>query len=170
MDEVASELRSYIKEEIGDNHSFFEPYAPGYSSTRTFAACLCVDCLLAGPSFTRYNQNQCRLAFCTFVGFGVSGKGGSEEHERSHFGQSGKYTCAEPGCHTTTKKFSDLKRHYAGRHCIDPKKAKFPCPVLDCKYSGDNGFARKDKLKSPYKNVHERKLVLPCRNAEGHQA
>lgn len=37
--------------------------------------------------------------------------------------------------------------------CSNPKK--FPCPALDCKYNGDNGFARKDKLTSHWKKVHQ---------------
>ena len=77
------------------------------------------------------------------------------KHEKSHYGQPRKYTCLEQDCDIITKTFGDLKRHYKGKHCTKPNKEQFPCPVLWCKYSGNNGFARKDKLKSHYKNIHE---------------
>ena len=52
--------------------------------------------------------------------------------------------------------FTDLIRHHKVKHCKNPEI--FPCPVLDCKRSGANGFKRKDKLLSHQRNVHsERK-------------
>ena len=79
------------------------------------------------------------------------------EHEQSHFGKRGQYCCREEGCSATTKKFSDLRRHYRGSHCINAQK--FPCTMIGCKYGGDNGFTRKDKLKSHYRNAHQGKLI-----------
>lgn len=75
------------------------------------------------------------------------------EHEKNHYRHAGKYICSEGHCSTLTKSWSDLLRHYGSRHCTRAKR--FPCPVPYCKYSGDNGFARKDKLKSHQKNVHK---------------
>lgn len=79
------------------------------------------------------------------------------EHEKCHYGQPGKYTCLEQDCHAVLKNFGDLRRHDKAKHCTDPNKEQYPCPVLWCKYSGNNGFARRDKLKSHYKNIHEGK-------------
>ena len=81
-------------------------------------------------------------------------------HERRHYGQAGKYTCLEQDCHTITKHFGDLRRHYKTKHCISAEKEHYACPISWCKYSGNNGFARKDKLKSHYKNIHEGKPGL----------
>jgi len=78
-------------------------------------------------------------------------------HEISHFGTEGAYHCNEQYCQFITKRWRDLQRHYSTRHCKAPKK--FPCHVLGCKYGGENGFARKDKLKSHVKNVHEGRLL-----------
>ncbi len=75
------------------------------------------------------------------------------KHERSHFCLQDQYQCAEEHCKLTTKRWTDLKRHTASKHCTRPEK-KFPCPVLWCKHSGSNGFARKDKLNSHIKTVH----------------
>lgn len=80
-----------------------------------------------------------------------------QAHERGHYGVPGKYTCLEQNCQAVTKNFGDLKRHYKTNHCTSPDKQQFPCPKPWCKYSGSNGFARKDKLKSHYQNVHEGK-------------
>lgn len=77
------------------------------------------------------------------------------KHEKSHFIKAGKYACLEEDCHTTVAKWGDLKRHYKSRHCT--RTTKYPCLVIGCKYGGDNGFPRKDKLKSHFKNVHEGK-------------
>jgi len=78
-------------------------------------------------------------------------------HERNHFKRAGIYRCLEPGCGKTTKKFADLKRHYRVAHCTNA--IKYPCPTLGCKYSGNNGFLREDKLKSHYRNVHKEKAA-----------
>ena len=67
-----------------------------------------------------------------------------------------RYRCLEQHCHFNTKRQADLVRHYRTKHCENPPN--FPCQVLGCKYGGENGFARKDKLKSHYRNVHEGKL------------
>ena len=73
-------------------------------------------------------------------------------HERTHYGQPGAYRCLEAGCQVTAKKFYDLRRHYRGKHCSNV--VKYPCKELGCRYSGDNGFVRKDKLKDHQRNVH----------------
>ena len=129
--------------------------------------CKCISCLKIGSTFyLGFSQlHQCRMLGCSFsaqTDWSIWGhKGPLLAHERSHFGVTGKYSCAEPNCDTTTKKFSDLKRHYAGKHCVNATKTLHPCPVPYCQYGGKNGFKRKDKLKSHYKNIHEGKMTLP---------
>lgn len=76
------------------------------------------------------------------------------EKERSHYGKPGDYRCLETGCKFVTKRFRDLLRHSSSKHCIKPQI--FKCAVLDCKYH-ETGFARKDKRKSHYQNVHQGK-------------
>lgn len=75
------------------------------------------------------------------------------EHERIHFEHQGKYKCAEEDCGHLTKQFRDLKRHYRAKHCT--KIPEFPCDALGCKFGGENGFHRRDKLASHYKNIHQ---------------
>lgn len=78
------------------------------------------------------------------------------EKKRSHYGKpgDGDFRCLETGCKFVTKRFNDLKRHSSSKHCIKPQI--FKCAVLDCKYH-ETGFARKDKRKSHYQNVHQGK-------------
>lgn len=47
----------------------------------------------------------------------------------------------------------DVKRHYATIHCKNPER--FPCHVIGCPFSGENGFTRKDKLTSHMKSTHK---------------
>ena len=79
------------------------------------------------------------------------------KEEASHFRTAGeaKLKCAEDDCPVAVSSMTDLKRHYTNKHCT--KVEKFSCPLVWCKYSGDNGFKRKDKLKSHYRNAHEGK-------------
>ncbi len=132
--------------------------------------CACINCLQVGlgrgpvKSFDNTIGLICRASGCAYVqetNIGMHHKGGPLDHERSHFGQPGKYACAERGCKAVAKKFSDLKRHYAGQHCTNPQSTKHGCQIIGCKYSGNNGFARKDKLTSHYKNMHEGRMALP---------
>ena len=133
----------------------FAPDLPNGSSSQE--DCSCISCLGIGIRNGRswYYQNGCRFPGCPYRSrlYGCP----VYEHEKSHYGQTGKYMCLEQTCQVATKNFGDLKRHDKAKHCSNPTKEQFPCPVLWCKYSGNNGFARKDKLKSHYKNIHEGK-------------
>ncbi|KAL2036778.1 hypothetical protein N7G274_010502 [Stereocaulon virgatum] len=80
-------------------------------------------------------------------------------HEKSHFydttrNEAGvkKLICKQEYCKYSTKRYSDIKRHYAAKHCKNAKK--FPCHIIGCKFSGDNGFPRKDKLRDHLKASH----------------
>lgn len=113
--------------------------------------CSCPVCLCVG--IKKHNvrgewKNPCRVLGCNEPRwYWVVTK-----HEKSHFIEAGKYACLEEDCHTTVAKWGDLKRHYKSRHCT--RTTKYPCLVIGCKYGGANGFPRKDKLKSHFKNVH----------------
>lgn len=81
-------------------------------------------------------------------------------HETSHYSTFGNYKCTAQYCPRAGKPFKrlpDLIRHCKGAHCKRPEK--FPCQVIGCKYSGDRGFTRKDKLKSHVKNIHDGEFV-----------
>ena len=56
-----------------------------------------------------------------------------------------------PVCQKTFGRLSDLKRH-AAKHCAGPRK--FNCPATGCRYKGDKGFTKKDKMKDHVKNKH----------------
>ena len=113
--------------------------------------CTCITCLKIGRIVDQ--TDKCRFPSCEY-----STLQGSQDysHEEGHYFQNGKYTCLEQDCQTVTGYFSELKRHYK-KHCTNPDKEQFPCPVPWCKYSGNNGFLRKDKLQSHYRNIHEGK-------------
>ena len=84
-----------------------------------------------------------------------------KRHYGTHLKQEGRFPCNSGNCKNSKRSFTrfvDLLRHSTNIHCLNPKK--FPCDVLGCKYGGDNGFLRKDKLKDHKKNVHERKPVF----------
>ena len=66
-----------------------------------------------------------------------------------------QYRCAVQGCHYFSIRRYELKRHHAVKHCTQPKR--FPCPEPYCKYGGENGFKRPDKLKDHQKKIHEGK-------------
>ena len=132
-----------------------DPDLPNGSSSQK--NCTCISCLGIGidwylAPYVNLKGYKCRFPGClTFSG------SSHIDHERCHYGEQGKYTCLEQNCQVVTKNFSDLKRHYKVKHCTNPNKEQFPCPEVWCKYSGDNGFARKDKLQSHYRNIHEGK-------------
>ena len=125
--------------------------------------CTCIACLDSGVEYSHPSYVDDKGLICRFPGcLTFLDKQSSQDyisnfhaHERSHYGHSGSYMCLEPGCRFGCKRFSDLRRHYQAKHCIKP--VQFTCPVVGCKYSGHNGFTRKDKLRSHYRLVHEGK-------------
>ena len=119
--------------------------------------CACISCLnifwYGGQSRSGSEKFKCHFPSC------LTSETSSNrlwKHETSHYGMRGQYKCLEKDCQTVIQNFYELKRHYK-KHCTSPDKEIFSCPVLSCKYSGKNGFSRKDKLKSHYKNIHEGK-------------
>ena len=114
--------------------------------------CACISCLKI-RSRSGIQEIKCRFPGCLTAKVRIRDL---LDHESSHYESLGKYKCLEQDCQTVTKYFDELKRHYK-KHCTSPDKKIFSCPVLSCKYSGNNGFVRKDKLKSHYRNIHEGK-------------
>lgn len=105
--------------------------------------------------FPRCGQFHITTTFFDLDGvLGIWGRERILKHERDHFHQDNKYKCAEHNCRAATTKFSDLRRHHATTHCKN--RTLHPCPVIGCKHSGENGWVRKDKLKSHFKNVHQK--------------
>ena len=128
--------------------------------------CSCITCLDLGSvrawSWTLDNNNySCRLSDCNFSTTGNDHLASyftqrrARNHEKNHFRHEGQFRCIEDRCVYGAKRWSDLRRHYTSKHCLNPK-TKFPCPEIGCKYSGNNGFTRKDKLKSHREKVHEK--------------
>ncbi len=133
---------------------------------RTSLDCSCMACSHIGnwtvldPSGIR----GCRFHGCTYTAQTAKDDTSAWQsdlinHEYSHYFMHGEppFQCADGHCKFTTKRWSDLVRHCKSRHCTGPKE--FPCPVPYCKYSGNNGFARKDKLRSHQRNVHETRVM-----------
>lgn len=143
----------------------FAPDLPNGSSSQEDCTCIsCLGIVIRKPMAASSDGSfGCRFPGCPYrydyhwINWYDYPAAPFYEHEKSHYGQTGKYICLEQTCQVATKNFGDLKRHDKAKHCSNPTKEQFPCPVLWCKYSGNNGFARKDKLKSHYKNIHEGK-------------
>jgi len=75
------------------------------------------------------------------------------KHIATHFlNEQKQYQCKEEGCKTIVKRWAELPRHYKTAHCLVPDN--FPCDVSGCKYGGENGFKRHDKLTS-HKKTHK---------------
>lgn len=153
-----------------DNHDTTSPNLP-----RDLEA---VDCSGSGHSLpsTSDNTNGCACSSCLVKGlkafkgplelylciFGCSFRPMSmfwyelecRKHLQTHFIQDKKYHCRAPHCGQTFGRWGELTRHDK-THCLRPKK--FACNVLGCKYSGDNGFIRHDKLLSHKRNMHDGK-------------
>ena len=119
--------------------------------------CSCISCLRVGNQYTYTDLGTqeflCRVPGCQWsIDAGSVGWKACKTHEKSHFSYNGRFSCAESHCGFGTTRWPDLTRHYTSRHCKTP--SKYSCHVLGCKYGGDNGFIREDKLRSHYKNVH----------------
>lgn len=129
--------------------------------------CSCITCLDLGServwSWTfNHTDYPCRLSDCNFnarpgsqIYCEYTNQLATRKHEKNHFRHEGQFRCIEDRCVYGAKRWSDLKRHYTSKHCLNPK-TKFPCPEIGCKYGGNNGFTRKDKLKSHREKVHEK--------------
>ena len=74
------------------------------------------------------------------------------------FSSKRSFSCREQKCSGSFKRLSDLLRHTTTIHCLCPPK--FPCNVAGCKYGGENGFTRKDKLQNHQKRVHQNNATL----------
>ena len=138
--------------------------------------CTCPACIQERPFTARTPgdggyRGACRMPNCSLVT--LNGDGSAESaiglhrysiiaHERSHYFHQDKYRCAEKDCTASFKQWRDLKRHYRAKHYT--KTPAFPCNVIGCQYGGENGFHRKDKLTSHYKNVHQAVPLLQNSN------
>ena len=138
-----------------------ESQAPGADQQRLSVAgngCHCIVCAGVGKKvdWTVF-QSPCRVPGCSVPDHDVISWTKILKKEASHFRIPGeaKLKCAENDCPIAVSSMTDLRRHYTNKHCT--KSEIFPCPLVWCKYSGDNGFKRKDKLKSHYRNAHEGK-------------
>ncbi len=140
-----------------------ESQAPGAGRHQLDVAgsvCDCIVCAGVGEKvdFFHDNYRACRVPGCNVPGHERTWYAQLYQEEASHFRAPGehKLKCAENECPVTVSSMTDLKRHYISKHCS--KSEKFPCQFVWCKYSGDNGFKRKDKLRSHYRNAHEGKM------------
>jgi len=76
-----------------------------------------------------------------------------QKHIATHFlSEQQQHQCKEEGCKRIVKRWAELPRHYKTAHCLEPDN--FPCDVAGCKYGGENGFKRRDKLTS-HKKTHK---------------
>ena len=84
---------------------------------------------------------------------------GFMDHYRTHLYIKGLYNCDTPNCAHKAKRWGDLKRHTLTHHCLNAKK--YSCSFPGCERGGENGFPRKDKLKSHFENVHRGMGIPP---------
>ena len=62
-----------------------------------------------------------------------------------------RFPCSHPGCSKTFSRSADMARHFK-KH--DPVAPLFYCTEAGCKFSGEKGFYRRDKLLSHVRTVH----------------
>lgn len=178
-----------VKEYVNEHELDF--FSPGTKSsptptrlmeTESNPSCNCLACFLLPETLKDiYDRNPiCKFSSCrkscreitgtTLYFYDGWGKAAFREHILQHYYQSGRYVCQIENCKSTFQRPNDMVRHHRSQHCA--RREKYPCNVIGCKYSGDNGFARKDKLRSHYKNVHEGqslpgrslRTILPARH------
>lgn len=118
--------------------------------------CACISCFVKSrqrllSTGRPYASYSC-VAGCHYVGRIYFNDW--QQHLNTHFKQDKKYHCRAPQCGRIFGRWVELKRHDK-THCLRPKK--FACNIFGCKYSGDNGFIRHDKLLSHKRNVHDGK-------------
>ena len=142
--------------------STVESQAPGADRHQLSVAgnvCDCIVCVGVGTKTKGSGVHfTCRVPGCNVPDHDRIWYSKLLQTEASHFRSPGedKLNCAENDCPVTVSSMTDLRRHYTSKHCT--KSEKYSCPLVWCKYSGDNGFKRKDKLKSHYRNAHEGKM------------
>lgn len=115
--------------------------------------CSCPECAI----YRSVHGYRGRELWC-ICGYMTTWQGGYvAPHYRTHFeDEQGRYRCHAPNCDTTFARWGELTRHYRA-HCLKPKT--FPCDVIGCKYGGENGFTRKDKLSDHRRKVHDGKAA-----------
>lgn len=156
------------------------------SSTSLSNNCACIVCLGIGISDSNpyddpldpYDPRHCRFSRCSWgeisycnvrtewsPGFSFYGMEiARARHEKTHYRRGPEdsgtpFSCPVENCHFSSKRWSDLHRHTAAKHCDNP--AKFACSVIGCKFNGEgNGFTRKDKLTAHCKSMHQGQRVL----------
>ncbi|KAI4114592.1 MAG: hypothetical protein LQ345_004655 [Seirophora villosa] len=103
--------------------------------------------------YAYYAKFNCGMPICTSTNICSTLESHDlKNHWRGHCFVSGLYRCDAPDCTHACKRFADLERHMSTSHCLDPQK--FPCSFPGCERGGENGFPRKDKLKSHFESVH----------------
>ena len=118
--------------------------------------CDCIKCVIKhwkalSSRYGKFAEGQpCFFYSCDKETFGLFRDW--KKHFRSHFKPDKKYACPAPNCKTVFNRFAELERH-STTHCRKPRE--FPCPEVGCTRSGQNGFPRKDKLKSHMSNMHK---------------
>lgn len=121
------------------------------------SGCACILCFIKQEHEEAKSQRQVRKLNCV-VGCALQFEWWRDvkwrNHIKTHFMQDNKYHCKAPQCGQLFIRWGELTRHYK-THCL--RSEKFACDVLGCKYSGDNGFIRHDKLLSHKRNVHDGK-------------
>ena len=137
-----------------ENSSKSQPTPNESSTADPIRRCVCISCLGIGRvvEYAALNGLPCRVPDCEQT---LAWHLPRNTHEKEHFSHEGKYQCKASNCKGSFNRWDDLIRHTSNKHCLNPKR--YPCPEIGCKYSGDNGFPRKDKMKSHHRNEHEGK-------------
>lgn len=124
----------------------------GLSTNDHTNGCACIPC------FVKSRRESSSIRYTCVVGCDYQCSIGDtrewQAHLKTHFKRDKKYLCTAPLCGKIFERWGELTRHYK-THCL--RAEKYACDVFGCKYSGDNGFIRHDKLLSHKRNVHDGK-------------
>lgn len=147
-------VHSSMYEDSGDN-SIHVPTPVQSKSPSSDGNCTCILCMKIGTvDWESYRHSRkCRIVGCTNARNFYSYNTDLFQHEKTHFKDNGKYHCREVRCTSSYNRWDDLLRHTKTKHCLN--SPRFYCSEIDCQYHSGNGFTRKDKLRSHYKNMHQ---------------
>ncbi|GAP83278.2 putative egg shell [Rosellinia necatrix] len=75
-----------------------------------------------------------------------------------HQSKDGMFHCQEPGCTTSSRRKSDLTRHYEQLHMPLSEKPKYPCDWKKCQRAQEP-FHRRDHQRDHYRDYHHEDLT-----------
>ena len=123
----------------------YDTYDLGYDDRSTLWCCPIFTCNTGAPSKDELESH-------TMETHGLNPTLYVDHHHGTQCLHSGFYFCPIPFCDKRSKTWCDLMRHTTDIHCLNARR--YPCHETGCKYSGNNGFKRKYRLRNHVWRMH----------------